>query len=53
MFNIGPGLGTVGPAENYAHLPVFAKWVLIVCMLAGRLEFYTALIIFTPAFWRK
>ena len=53
MFNIGPGLGGVGPAENYAHMPVLAKWVLSFCMLAGRLEFYTVLIVFTRAFWRK
>jgi trk system potassium uptake protein TrkH len=53
MFNIGPGLGSVGPAENYAHLPSIVKWVLSFCMLAGRLEFYTVLVIFTPMFWRK
>ncbi len=53
MFNIGPGLGGVGPAENYAHLPMVAKWVLTGCMVAGRLEFYTVLVILTPAFWRK
>lgn len=53
MFNIGPGLGEVGPAENYGHLPALAKWVLSLCMLAGRLEFYTLLVLFTPAFWRK
>jgi len=53
IFNIGPGLGTVGPAEHYGHLPVLAKWVLSLCMLAGRLEFYTLLIVITPAFWRK
>jgi trk system potassium uptake protein TrkH len=53
MFNIGPGLGNVGPAEHYGHLPALAKWVLSVCMLAGRLEFYTVLIIFAPAFWRR
>ena len=53
MFNIGPGLGGVGPAENYAHMPALAKWVLSFCMLAGRLEFYTVLIIFTRSFWRK
>ena len=53
MFNIGPGLGGVGPAENYSHMPVLAKWVLSFCMLAGRLEFYTVLIIFTRSFWRK
>lgn len=53
MFNIGPGFGSVGPAENYAHLPGLAKWVLTVCMIAGRLEFYTLLVILTPDFWKK
>ena len=53
MFNVGPGLGSVGPAEHYGALPGLAKWVLSFCMLAGRLEFYTVLGIFTPAFWRR
>jgi trk system potassium uptake protein len=53
MFNIGPGLGDVGPADHYGSLPGLAKWVLSFCMLAGRLEFYTVLVIFTAAFWRK
>ncbi len=53
MFNIGPGIGLVGPAEHYGHLPALAKWVLSLCMLAGRLEFYTVLVLFTPAFWRR
>ncbi len=53
MFNIGPALGSVGPMENYAHLPGGAKWVLSCCMIAGRLEFYTMLVVATPAFWRK
>jgi trk system potassium uptake protein len=53
MFNVGPGLGGVGPMENYGHLPDLAKWVLSVCMLAGRLEFYTLLVIFTLGFWRR
>jgi trk system potassium uptake protein TrkH len=53
MFNIGPGFGTVGPAENYAHLPDLSKWVLTVCMIAGRLEFYTLIVVLTPAFWKK
>jgi trk system potassium uptake protein TrkH len=53
MFNIGPGLGSVGPTEHFGHLPAFAKWVLAACMIAGRLEFYTALLLFTPAFWRR
>jgi len=53
MFSIGPGLGSVGPAEHYGHLPALAKWTLSACMIAGRLEFYTLLVIFSPAFWRK
>jgi trk system potassium uptake protein TrkH len=53
MFNIGPGLGNVGPVEHYGGLPAMAKWVLSLCMLAGRLEFYTVLVIFSPAFWRR
>jgi trk system potassium uptake protein TrkH len=53
MFNIGPGLGGVGPMDHYGHLPGLAKWVLSGCMIAGRLEFYTVLVILTPAFWRR
>jgi len=51
--NIGPGLGSVGPTDNYAHITVFGKWVLTFLMLAGRLEIYTVLILFAPAFWKK
>ena len=53
MFNIGPGLGEVGPLDNYGHLPMLAKWVLCGDMIAGRLEFYTVMVILTPAFWRR
>ena len=51
--NIGPGLGSVGPTDNYAHIPMIGKWVLTFFMLAGRLEIYTVLILFAPAFWKK
>ncbi|MFH1137277.1 MAG: TrkH family potassium uptake protein [Pseudomonadota bacterium] len=51
--NIGPGLGSVGPMENYAHLPDAAKAVLVLCMILGRLEVYTVLILFVPEFWKK
>ena len=51
--NIGPGFGKIGPAENYAFFPDFVKWVLSFAMIAGRLELYTVLVIFTPTFWRK
>ena len=53
MFNIGPGFGGVGPLEHYGHLPDLAKWILSVCMLAGRLEFSAVFVILTPAFWRS
>lgn len=53
MFNVGPGFGDVGAAEHYGHLPALAKWVLSADMIAGRLEFFTALVIFTPGFWRR
>jgi trk system potassium uptake protein len=51
--NIGPGLGLVGPVENYAHFPDFGKWFLSFLMLLGRLELFTVLVLFAPAFWRK
>ena len=50
--NVGPGLGAVGPLENYASIPALGKGVLIFCMIAGRLEFFTILILFLPTFWR-
>ncbi len=53
MGNIGPGFGLVGPVGNYAAIPTLGKWLLAWCMLLGRLEIYTVIIFFTPAFWRK
>jgi len=52
MNSIGPGLGLVGPAENYSHMPTMCKWVLSACMLVGRLEIYTVIVLFTAAFWK-
>jgi len=51
--NAGPGLGVVGPATTYAALGDVQKWVCIVAMLLGRLEVFSLLVVFTPAFWRK
>jgi trk system potassium uptake protein TrkH len=51
--NIGPGIGPVGPVDNFAHLSVFAKWLLSFLMLLGRLELFTVLILFSPHFWSK
>ena len=53
MFNIGPGLGAVGPAENYASFPALVKWTLTLCMIAGRLEFYAFLVVLSRSFWKK
>jgi len=49
--NLGPGLGEV--ALNYATLTAHDKWLLIVAMLLGRLEIFTLLVLFAPAFWRR
>ena len=49
----GPGMNLVGPFDNYSFLHPLAKWLLCLCMLLGRLEFYTFLILFTPAYWRR
>lgn len=49
--NVGPGIGTVGPVENYSHIPFLGKWVLSFLMLVGRLEIFTVLVIFTRPFW--
>lgn len=51
--NTGPGLAEVGPRDNFAHLHAASKWILTFCMLCGRLEIYTLLILFVPEFWRK
>ena len=51
MNNLGPGLGSVG--ANYASISAPAKSILCVAMLLGRLEIFTLLVLFTPAFWRK
>jgi trk system potassium uptake protein TrkH len=53
LANVGPGLGEIiGPAGNFSTLPESAKWLLSLAMLLGRLELFTVLILFTPAFWR-
>jgi len=51
--NIGPGIGGVGPVENYANIHDAGKWVLSFLMLIGRLEIFTVLILLSPAFWRN
>ena len=51
--NIGPGFARVGPTMNYAFYEPYIKWALSAAMLIGRLEVYTVLVLFVPAFWRR
>jgi trk system potassium uptake protein TrkH len=51
--NVGPGLGAVGPTDNYAALPGMAKWLMSTLMLMGRIEIYTLVILLFPTFWKK
>ena len=52
MGNIGPGLNEFGPTDNYASMPVPGKWLLIICMLLGRLEIFTVIVLFSRTFWK-
>lgn len=51
--NIGPGIGRVGPVDNFAHIPTVGKLFLSFLMLLGRLELFTVLMLFMPHFWRN
>ncbi|MDH6358419.1 TrkH family potassium uptake protein [Parabacteroides sp. PF5-9] len=51
--NIGPALGSLGPFDNYADVPVVSKWFLSFLMLTGRLEIFTVLTILIPGFWKQ
>ncbi len=51
--SFGPGIGTVGPAANFAHIPEIGKVVLFVLMIIGRHELLTFMILLMPEFWRK
>ena len=51
--NIGPGLDLVGPTKNFANFSPISKLILSFDMLAGRLELFPMLILFTPSTWKK
>ncbi|NQT20069.1 MAG: TrkH family potassium uptake protein [Planctomycetes bacterium] len=53
MGGVGPGLALVGPMRNYREVGAAGKWVLCACMLLGRLEIYSILIIIFPRTWRR
>ena len=51
--NVGPGLGSLGPMDNYGAVPAAGKWVFSFLMITGRLELYTVILLFLPETWRK
>lgn len=51
--NIGPGLEAAGPASNFAHFSVLSKYVMMFDMLAGRLELFPLILLFTPSVWAE
>ena len=51
--NMGPGLGSCGPAYSWDGLPDLAKWLLSFLMLLGRLELFTVLLLFSSDFWKR
>jgi trk system potassium uptake protein TrkH len=51
--NVGPGLNLVGPGMSYGALSDFQLWMCSAAMFLGRVEIFTVLVLFTPAFWRK
>lgn len=53
LSSIGPGLGQVGPSQNYEFVPWAGKLVLVFCMIAGRLEIFALLAVFSPECWRR
>lgn len=52
LSNVGPGMGTTGPATTFADVPEIGKWLLSFFMLVGRLEIFTVLFLFLPDFWK-
>lgn len=51
--NVGPGFGAVGPSTTYSSINSFGEVILILCMLLGRLELFTLLVVLQPEFWRS
>ena len=53
LSNVGPGLASLGPAENFSWLPEGVKWILSFCMLVGRLELFAVILLFVPGTWTR
>ena len=53
MGNIGPSWGAYGAMDNYLLMPMIGKYIMMFCMLLGRLEIFAVLVLFTKTFWRS
>lgn len=53
LMTIGPGFGEIGPSENFYYISNAGKWFLSWNMMVGRLELFSALVIFYPSFWKR
>ncbi len=53
LSSVGPGFGQVGPTQSYDFVHPIGKYVLCFYMIAGRLEIFVLLTLFTPSFWRR
>lgn len=53
MTNCGPGLAKVGPMANFSDIAYTGKWILSFCMLLGRLEIYSLILVFLPMTWKR
>jgi trk system potassium uptake protein len=53
LSSVGPGLGQVGPSQSYEVIPDLGKLTLCFCMIAGRLEIFALLAVFSPECWRR
>ena len=53
LFNVGPGMGQLGPTDNFSSLHSGSLLLLSLVMAIGRLEFYAILVLFLPSLWRR
>jgi trk system potassium uptake protein len=53
MGNIGPSWGAHGAMDSYLMMPMIGKYIMMFCMLLGRLEIFAVLVLFTKTFWRS
>ena len=51
--NIGPGLGSIGPSTDWGSLNDFSKLLAMFCMLLGRLEIFTVIVLFSRTYWKS